>query len=518
MRRNLVNQVVKMLLSIASLGLLSSGQSVIAQQPPYPGYTYPYAPQQYPYQQQWGQPVAPKHLQPSTQTRQKQPRAEIELSSYTPYIQQNLVLTLSIISDGNLSALQVKLPTLDGVAIKLLDGPITSSKAKTIVNKYRFSLTPLRSGTLVIPPLSIKGNFATASKQEFTIESNDPIRMEVRPANDSVQPWLALNGMIMQAYLENTAQPEVGKPIGLVINISAIGITGSQLPSLQSQLKTDTFRIYRESTESSGKITPGGKLLMGSRSERFTLVPQHGGKLQVPELKIPWWNVDTARAEKATVPIKQIVIRGERNKDSELSNDLLPGIPNFLLWIPLIAAFGLTMGFSVLAWLRKKRFVQVVEEELVIVSTFTIKRFRDLMAWISPIRRLQKVRQIFVRNLPKSFRLWFCVSVVDGENDPEVWTYMLRFLANKHLGLAPYLPLVELGQELAAIHNSDQHQMKQLMQELDGLVYGSESLEFDHWKKRFRKLLKPNPFKVRFFKRNRLTQKLPPLNPDSSHL
>jgi hypothetical protein len=537
------NRILHNLFAIVALGLFAYGSLSVAQQAPYPyypGYGYPYAPQrqqpqqpkaqtpqapaqqqgyapqQYPYQQ-WTQPAAPGYQQAAPQTRQKPPSVETELSSYTPYIQQNLVLTLRVISEGNLGALQVKLPALDGVAIKLLDGPIASSKAKSIVNQYHYSLTPLRSGTLIIPPLSVSGNFATASSQAFTIESGDPIRLEVKPANDAVRPWLPLNGLLLQAYLEDADKPEAGKPIGLVIDISAIGITGNQLPSIEPHLKSDAFRIYREETESKGRLSPDGKLLMGSRSERFTLVPQYGGKLQIPELSIPWWNVDSDRAEITTVPIKQIVTRGELGEDDNPITDLFPGASTILLWSPLVAAFAFTIGFWILAWLRKKRFVQVVEEEVAIVGTFAFSQFRDLMAWISPIRRLQKVRQIFVRNLPRSFRLWFCVKVVDGESDPEVWTYMLRFLANKHLGISPYLPLVALGEQLAAIHDSDQRQMAQLMHELDASVYGGKPVEFDDWKKRFRQQLKPRPLQANRLKRKHSVQKLPPLNPDTSH-
>ena len=187
-----------------------------------------------------------------------------------------------------------------------------------------------------------------------------------------------------------------------------------------------------------------------------------------------------------------------------------------MLWVPLIGVFLFTIGFWILSWLRKKAFVQVVEEEFALLGKFLRNRIRAFTTWLSPIRRLQKVRQIFVRNLPRSFRLWFCVKVVESETDPEVWTYMLKFLANKHLGISPQLPLIALGRELASVHGSDLRQMSALMQELDGSVYGSKPIDFTNWKQRFRKQLKPHLFRGRKATRKQTIQKLPPLNPDIS--
>ena len=507
----------------------------------YPGYRYPYpqqqqnqqpqeqrktqqpatpqqnyrAPQQ-PYRQ-WQRPAAPAYQQGPRQSRQQQPAVEAQISSHTPFLQQNLVLTLRVISDGNLSALHPKLPAVDGLAIKLLDGPIaTSGNAKNknhIVNEYHFSVTPLRPGTLTIPPLSVSGSSASGSNQAFSVTTDKAIQLEVKPANETVRPWLPLNGLILQAYLEDVEKPEAGKPIGLAIDISAVGITGNQLPSLEPQMKTRDFRIYRESTDSKGRLSPDRRLLMGTRIERFTLVPQHGGKLQIPQLSIHWWNVDTHSAEVATIPIKQIVTRGEQSASGNPVSDLFPGASNILLWVPLIAAFLLTAGFWILAWLRQKRFIQVVEEEIAMLSIFAMNQLSDFMAWLSPIRRLQKIRLIFVSNLPRSFRLWFCVKSVNEETDPEIWTYMLRFLANKHLGLSPQLPLATLGQQLTSIHEANNRQMELLMQELDGAVYGNKPIQFEDWKKRFRQQLRPNPFRHRMLTRRVSPKKLPPLNP-----
>ena len=519
------------------------------QQQPY-GQPYPYGQpgqQQFPYsqpgqQQPFSQPAQQPPRQPSSQPRRGQqpwtqptpgygtpaqgstqaPRLEVSVSELRPYVQQTVVLSLRIISDINLDSVQPEIPGSGGLVISKLDGPVararTSGGKQEIVNEYRYAVTPLTSGAISIPALRVKGTLSGGRGNPFDIVSPASNLLEVQPVDASVQPWLPLNGLLIQSYLQGAESPEAGKPLSLVIDISAVGATGGQLPTFEKLLRNGgDFNVYREKSEAQGKVSTDGQFLLGNRTETFTMVPKFGGKIQIPELTINWWNVDTGRAEKAIVPIRQLIAKGTPSSGDEKIGDLFPGASSVLLWLPLIGLFGLTIGFWILAWLRQKRFVQVVEEEIAVVATFGVKQIRGFFAWLAPIRRLQRVRQLFVRSLPKSFRLWFCVRVVDSETDPEVWSYMLKFLANKHLGIPPQIPLRQLADTLTDIHpRADRSTMRKLMGELDGYLYGESPVEFSAWKKRFREQLKPSliPIPRRGRSRRRSGQpRLPSLNP-----
>ena len=413
---------------------------------------------------------------------------------------------------------------MGSLIITKLDGPVVGSLRtngrQEIINTFHYAVTPLTSGSITIPSIRVTGNQSGGRREGFDLASPASILLEVRPMSAQVQPWLPLHGLVLQSYLEGIDRLEVGQPVTLVVNISAVGATGGQLPSFEQALNKSGFHVYRERSENEGKLSTDGRYLLGKKSETFTLVPQHGGKLQIPELRIDWWNVDTGLPETSVVPIRQIVARGDPGSQDGKIADLFPGASSVLLWVPLIGLFSVTIGFWMLAWLRKKRFMMVVEEEMGILAAFGASRFRAFLAWLSPIRRLQKVRQVFVKALPRSFRLWFCVRVVDGETDPEVWSYMLKFLANKHLSIPPQLPMQELGDRLVAIHHrADTEQMRSLMLELDETLYGKEPLDFFHWKKRFRNQLRPSwltPLRWGGRSRRARPERLPRLNPDMS--
>ncbi len=492
-------------------------------------------PAQQPYGQGYGQPAQQQSWprQPATgygQTTKatsirNAPRVEVQVSETHPFAQQSVVLTLRIVSSSNLSTAQPELPQTGEFVLKKLDGPVASvaniNGRQEIVNEYHYALTPLQAGTLTIPRLRVKGTTADSYGTAFDVLSSDPLRLDIQPVEPGVQPWLPLHGLVVQSYLQNAEKPEAGKPINLVVEISAVGATGGQLPSMEKRLKTHKdFHIYRDKSEIEGKISSDGQFLLGHRTEVYTLVPQHGGKVRIPELRIHWWNVDSGQAETSTVPMRQLVAKGEPGTAAGEIADLFPGASTLILWVPLVAMFTVTVGFWVLAWLRHKRFMQVVEEEITVVARFAIGQVRAFLLWIAPVRRLQKLRQIFVRALPRFYRLWFCVRVVDAEKDPEVWGYMLKFLANKHLGIPAQLPLQELGERLSDIHpRSDRAIMRNLMRELEASLYSDGQIDFEVWKARFREQLKPGwiPFSSGGEGGTKPPRHpLPELNPDAS--
>ena len=133
-----------------------------------------------------------------------EPRVEVSVSATTLYEQQNVVYTAQVISSNNLKTLDPIVPRVSGAVLEKIDGPIASSSAShEIVNTYRFKLTPLQSGEIVIPPLSFKGTHAEerhwsgypgvpqapGEDAAFTVSSSKPLTFSVMAANPAQQPW-----------------------------------------------------------------------------------------------------------------------------------------------------------------------------------------------------------------------------------------------------------------------------------------------------------------------------------------
>ncbi len=532
--------------SIICIILLIAAGSALARQPypyypyysgGYPTYSAPaQQPQRYnPYPAQPGQPPAygaqpaSPYAQPPEKSAAKQtpPEVTANFSSRTAYVQQTLILVLEVASDGNLSTLYPELPKNSSLIFKLLDGPTTRSSGegdqRRIINRFRYAVTPLDSGEITIPKIGVKGKLAEPAghSSSFEVTTETGIKLQVLPIDPSVQPWLPLQGLVVQSVLKNPGRIEVGEPLTLVTDISVVGATGSQLPSLEKQLKQGDFRVYREKSVITGNISKDGHLLLGQRTETFTLVPLRGGEVKIPRLQITWWNVDTHQKESGNPAMQQLLVGGgssdeNRRWDKRLGNRS-SSPPIWLFLIAITAAIG---GWWLITWSHSGGFAKEAEQEL---SAFVFRGFLRIMEfinWLGPIRRLQRLRQLFVGRLPRSFRLWFCIRQVSGEQDPEVWAYMLRFLTHKHLGITTQLPLPKLAMRLVAIHpHADATTLLELMHTLDNALYNGSEIDFTRWKKRFRREL--HPLRLR---RNRAAtapsrrqEKLPPLNPEITY-
>ncbi len=435
-----------------------------------------------------GQQRSPSAAHPFTLST----KLELELGDKLLYVQQSTVLTLRVVSETNLRTATPELPGDGKIVYKKLDGPTPELRGDKIVNRYRYAVTPLTGGDILLPPISVSGE--TSGGQKFEAIADSPLRITVLPAKAELNPWLPLQGLILQTYLTNERGAEAGKPITLTVDISSVGATGSQLPSLEGQLSgTRDFKVYREQVEAEGKVSGDGRFLTGNRTETFTLIPTHGGKVRIPALELSWFNVVTGSTETTTVPIRQLIAKGDPGDFDQTASERFPGMGSLLLWIPIVAMFVVTIGFWILAWLRHKPFIQLMEEEFRIGLDLIRRLIAGFFIWLSPIRRLQRLRQITVRRMPKSWRMWFCVKLVQQEDDPEVWSYMLKFLADKHLKLPPQRSMTALGREIARIHpRADTKTLGNLMEKLDDYLYGRrEELDFEQWKRQFRRQLRP---------------------------
>jgi len=452
------------------------------------------------------------------------PVVETSISSQDAVEQQNLIYRIRVISSGNLKTALPQLPQPDGFAMRSLGDPQSYNQQRNdkqkIITEHTYLLVPLRAGKLILPPASVKGEYD--SGQPYDIQALQPLELTIAPAIKEIAPWLPLHDLQMQTYLLDAHNPSAGNPMTLQVKITAIGATGTQIPSVASQLKSGDYRIYPAETNTEGKLSSGNSHLQGVRTERFTLVPQYGGKLSIPSLQLSWWNIDQQKLQTTTVPIRQFNVKGPprpENTASDSSNSLLPAT-NLLFWIPLIlAGIVLLVGWlKVLlgngklpgaAWVSGL-FKGLLGDLYQPVAGFTRK--------ISPRRHFHRLRTWVGRNLPISWKLWFCLRSVEKEEDAEEWGQALQILAHKHLGVRSHASLPVLGASISACHpRANAGEVANLMHELDKSIYSRQPMSsFTTWKKTFKRQIKPRLFPIRFRhckQKHRAQHLLPDLNP-----
>jgi HAMP domain-containing protein len=62
------------------------------------------------------------------------------------------------------------------------------------------------------------------------------------------------------------------------------------------------FNVYADKPATSETLK--GNTIIGDRIESYSLIPKKAGKLELPAIKVPWWNLKTQQVEYATLPAR----------------------------------------------------------------------------------------------------------------------------------------------------------------------------------------------------------------------
>jgi hypothetical protein len=502
---------------------------------------------QYPYSGGWPMPQQPGYGQnnyyaPNTEP----PRLEVRVSGNHPYVQENLLLWLDLHSKQNLKTATPQFPQTDTLVFQKLEGPSVSSRShqgsQGILTRFVYQITPLRPGRIEIPPIHITGEQESATGYGRTVEfdaaSSGNLVLNVKPADPESSPWLPLEQLNLKSQLPERLKAVAGKPLSLTIEMNAVGASGNLLPSLERQLQNDAFRVYRDKTRTSTSLDRKGNKIVGRRIDTYTLVPQYGGDLHLPDLRISWWNTKNDTPQYTSVPIKPIEVSGSGFRGDGVfglteTSTLFPAGSPAAFWIPVSVIFGVIFGYWLAVWISNRR-----KKEIPIPAfaplTNAMKRpfkymapafaplgekFRATRAVLNPVNRWQKLRRQAIGMLPLSIRFWFCVRFVEEENDPEVWGYTLRFLANKHLDMPARAPFSDIGNRILQFHpKADPIKIRKLVHDLDQFLYGHRELDFEQWKAQFKHEIRPRLKLLpnRGAKQPGRHQRLPALNPSPS--
>jgi len=464
------------------------------------------------------------------------PVVEVETSEGVLYEQQNIVYTVRVVSSDNLKILNPVIPHIKGAILEQVDGPVASTRnsgrngSREIVNEYHFKLTPLRPGEIDIPAIKFTGTHV-ASRQwngvpgmpvngtgkSFTITSDKPETLRVLPADPSVNPWLPLNDLKLRIQIPENGPAKEGVPVTLTVELTARGALGTQLPSLENQLKSDAFRAYRDSVSTSNGVSRSGTQLIGSRKETYTIIPLQDGWIRLPGVQVAWWDVDTNTPRLAGLPDPAADATAAANSNADVAGarqDLFP----VYFWTPLLIILGLVFGYWLGAWGRTRQFLRSAGNRanawLKAAGQLGLQRTVAVRKQLSPLRYLRKLRMGFAMMMPKTVKLWLCVRCIEGEDTPEAWCTQFRSQVCVRLGLSKHAPITAIAEKIIELQpQAEPARVRALVRTMDNAIYGAGPLDFAAWKKDFKYQLRPHLYRSRRSRLRRAKRELPALNP-----
>jgi hypothetical protein len=269
----------------------------------------------------------------STQTGQKI-YTETAVDKNKVFTQQQVIVSWRLVSRAGTPEVQFTPPHIDGVIAKDLGSHAytrasANGGSSEWVIEQRYALFPQHSGKITIPSQTFQA-VVNQPQQHFsgmlfsvptqvTLDTEEQ-HLEVIPPLSSNHPfWLPASSVDISQQISGVnqqSQATVGTAFTRTIHIQAQGLSAEQLPDIDTQ--ANGFKVYAEKPTFDNKATQQGNI--GTREDRMAIIPTQAGKLVLPAIHIPWYDVNTNQWREAVLPESTIEVLPAPNTTTSQQN------------------------------------------------------------------------------------------------------------------------------------------------------------------------------------------------------
>ena len=276
---------------------------------------------------------------------------EVEVNKESVYVQEQLLFTVRLYYTINgIRNPQFTELEMEDTVIQLIGSPNQYERlidgVRYGVYEKRYVIFPQRSGPLEIPDILFRGEVTDGSSNFVFRNLNtrrvtafiDGLTIDVkeRPeaARDS-QFWLPVSNLTLEESFDtDISNLQVGGSIVRTVTLVAEGVDGAVLPPF-SNTDIEGANLYPDPAEIDRTFVDGE--IIGTRTEQTTIVATQGGTIEIPEIVIPWWNVDTDQLEATVVPATRLQIAAvEGAVPSEQAVAGVENIQELLQTVPVV--------------------------------------------------------------------------------------------------------------------------------------------------------------------------------------
>lgn len=272
---------------------------------------------------------------------------EAEVDSHFPYVQGQVLLTLRLVSAVPLQDGKLDDPEIEWGMVKQV-GKDTSYETiregrRYQVTERRYVITPHKAGSHMIPPVLLSGSIPDDRSRRSTLEQffgnrrrnqgggpfmqlfpttrqihirSPKVSLTVKdmPPNVKGNVWLpAKEFTIAEHWSGDTDNIQMSEPLTRTIVMFAKGLRGEQLPELPVP-DYGSVKTYPDKAQITTEFD--GAWVVGTREEKYALVPTQPGSITIPAIRIPWWNIEKAQWETAELPARTLTVLGDHPTSS----------------------------------------------------------------------------------------------------------------------------------------------------------------------------------------------------------
>lgn len=194
------------------------------------------------------------------------------------------------------------------------------------VIERKYSVIPQHAGELIFAPIQFQGKVMTGKHSFFDMQyesvrvSSNEVKIDVKhiplPFNQS--NWFPANDVnLSEEWSTDLSKISPGDPITWTVTVTALGTTGSQIPTIQLTLPAE-FKHYLDKPQVDNKQDVQGQ--KGIKQFKVALIPTKPGQFIIPEITAKWWDLKMDQLRISTLPSRMIEVKGSEVSMHEASN------------------------------------------------------------------------------------------------------------------------------------------------------------------------------------------------------
>ena len=264
----------------------------------------------------------PLHIVVAPQSNALPGEADIFVSTEVDYaesfVQAQVLYTVKVYRSVATRQPRLSEPHLSGVDVLIeLAGEersyesILNGKNYNVVERV-YALFPQESGELSISPARfearvLRGGRITGRKvfesEALTVTVN-PIPAPPTEFPDAA--WLPAKSLeLSEEWSRESDRLLAGEPITRHVTVTALGQLSTQIPVIEPAIG-DGVKIYPDKPELRVTAEPAG--IRATRKDQYAMIGIRAGVIELPELNLPWWNIDAGEWQVASLPSRKLTI------------------------------------------------------------------------------------------------------------------------------------------------------------------------------------------------------------------
>lgn len=302
---------------------------------------------------------------------------EIEATPQQPYVNAQVLLAQRLYYAVPLDKAKLSAPVIKDNAAEVVELSTRPTYQRQIAGRRyqvierNYALFPKKSGAITIEPAEFNGlvpaentltsfshfNLYTRQQQAEHIISK-PLTLMVKPQaiGFNAPHWLPASNVTLYGKWSITAGSEVqiGDPIELEMGVVSSGLRPAAIPDVSVDLPR-SMKMYTE--KPTFDFTTAHSGLSGIRKQKLTFMvtqsPIKKGLIQIPNIRLAWWNTLTEQQEEAVlagisfkvanIKTASTLPETDNNAPQEQVQDATPQSMTYPLWLGIVSVVVLLL-------------------------------------------------------------------------------------------------------------------------------------------------------------------------------